>query len=146
MEKLVLNFIGVDSWNRPVFEDENEKLFKDTNCGDGKLELCTVCGGLDGEPDTPIHYIEKYQNIEIEVIGMEESTREEKFNYQMLSRLQSDCDYFLGNGNRNEKYLQDGSVEVHIDEVKKLYNYFDDNKKPEWLTWDDILSYENEMN
>ena len=98
----------------------------------GKFTVCETC--------------DSSYNIEYEVIEMEESTRKEKFNYQMLSRLQSDCNYFLGNGNRNEKYLWDGSVEVHIDEMKKLYNYFDDNKKPEWLTWDNILSYENEMN
>jgi len=28
MKKLVLNFIGVDSWSRPVFEDEMERCTK----------------------------------------------------------------------------------------------------------------------
>ena len=27
------------------------------------------------------------------------------FKYQLLSRLQSDCEYYLGNGNRNKKQL-----------------------------------------
>lgn len=147
MEKLVLNFIGVDFWSQPVFEDENGQLFKDTNCGDGELALCTAYGGFEGEPDTPIHYIEKYQNVEIEVIGMEEKpTKEEKFNYQMLGRLKSDCDYYLGYGNRNKKHLWALDESEHIQEMKKLYNSFDDNKKPEWLTWNDILNYESAMN
>lgn len=146
MEKLVLKFIGEDSWNRPVFEDKYGKLFKDTNCGGGNLALCTTYGGFEGEPDTPIRHMEKFQNIEIEVIGMEEEpTQEEKFSYQMLSRLQSDCNYFLGNGNRNTKYLLDSNVQYHIREMKRLYNSFDNSKKPEWLTWEDILKYESEM-
>ncbi|MBG9732273.1 hypothetical protein ABD87_22880 [Lysinibacillus sphaericus] len=145
MEKLTLNFIGVDDWSRPVFKDDNGKIFKDLNCGEGKIDLCTAYS-FDGEPDTPIGYIRKYQNVEIEVIGMnEEPTPEEKFNYQMLSRLQMDCDYYLGNGNRNKKYLWADNEEEHINEMKKLYHKFDEDKKPEWLTWEEILNYENKI-
>ncbi|MFS0643715.1 LPD11 domain-containing protein [Siminovitchia sp. 179-K 8D1 HS] len=71
--------------------------------------------------------------------------REEKFNYQLLSRLKSDCEYYLGNGNRNKKHLWAEDERDHINEMKKLYNSFDDNKKPEWLTWNDILNYEIKM-
>lgn len=144
-KKLVLNFIGVDDWSRPVYEDENGKMFKDTNCGDGNLALCTAYG-FEGEPDTPIEYIEKYQDVEIEIIGEEnEPTPDEKFNYMMLDRLKMDCNYYLGNGNRNKNRLWAGNEEDQINEMKKLYNSFDDNKKPEWLTWEDILNFENEM-
>jgi hypothetical protein len=52
MEKLVLEFIGVDDWSRPVYKDANGKLFKDIECDDPPMVLCTVCGGFDGEPDT----------------------------------------------------------------------------------------------
>lgn len=146
MEKLVLNFIGVDDWDRPTYENEEGVLFKDVNCDQGPIRLCTVCGGFDGEPDTPIEYIEKYQDVEIVVTGKEnEPTREEKFNYMMLSRLKQDCDYYLGNGNRNPKHLWGDNEEDHINEMKKLHNSFDENKKPEWLTMDDILAYEDKM-
>lgn len=67
MKKLTLKYIGVDSWNRPVYEDETGRLFKDLNLGKGQMELATVYGGFDGEPDTPIQYIKKYQGVEIEV-------------------------------------------------------------------------------
>lgn len=146
MKKLVLKFIGVDSWSRPVYEDGNGKLFKDTNCDNGEIALCTVSGGFDGEPDTPIVYIEKYQDMEFEIIGKdEEPTPAEKFNYQMLSRLKMDCDYYLGYGNRNTKRLWADNEEEHIVEMKKLYNSFNEDKKPEWLTWSDILNYETLM-
>ncbi len=72
MENLSLKLIGIDSWNRPVYEDQNGKMFKDTNLGRGKIALCTVYGGFEGEPDTPIEYIEKYQDVEIEIINNDE--------------------------------------------------------------------------
>ena len=75
----------------------------------------------------------------------EEPTEKEKFNYQMLGRLKSDCDYYLGFGNRYEGHLWAGSVERQIKKMKELYNSFPENKKPEWLTYDQILEYEKEM-
>lgn len=74
-----------------------------------------------------------------------EPTPEEKYNYQMLSRLKMDCDYYLGNGNRNTKRLWAENEENHIIEMKKLYNSFSEDKKPEWLTWIDILNYKSLM-
>lgn len=146
MKKLVLAFIGTDDWSRPVYKDENGKLFKDVNCGDGVISLCTVCGGFEGEPNTPIDHIETYQNVVIEITGTEgEPTKTEKYNYQMLSRLKMDCDYYLGYGNRNAKRLWADTEEEHIDEMKKIYNSFSEDKKPEWLTWSDIVNYETLM-
>ncbi|AMO35477.1 hypothetical protein INQ54_23620 (plasmid) [Lysinibacillus sphaericus] len=75
----------------------------------------------------------------------EQPSAEEKFNYMMLSRLQSDCDYYLGHGDRNGKNLWAGNVSEQIVKMKELYNSFNDDKKPEWITLDDILEYENKM-
>ena len=66
-----------------------------------------------------------------------------KFNYQLLARLQQDCDYFLGHGNRKEKHLWALSVPAQIQKMKELYNSFD--VKPEWINLDDISTYEREM-
>lgn len=146
MDKMILKFIGRDDWSRPVFEDENGNIFKDVNLGDGHLALCTAYD-FYGEPNTSIENIEKYKNVEIEVIGMEdEPTMEERSRYRLLSRLQSDCEYYLGNGNGNTDYLWAGNEERQIEKMKELYNSFSDDKKPEWLTWEDILNYESEMN
>ena len=63
----------------------------------------------------------------------------------MLSRLQSDCEYYLGNGNRCKKHLWAGDEKKQIKEMKKLYNELPDDQKPEWLTHEQILDYEKEM-
>ena len=56
------------------------------------------------------------------------------FNYMMLSRLQLDCKYYLGCGNRNKKHLWADTVEEHIAYMKELYNGFSEDEKPEWIT------------
>lgn len=66
-----------------------------------------------------------------------------KFNYMMLSRLESDCKYFLGNGGKSERTLWAGSVEEQISEMKKLWNELE--VKPEWLTMEQIESYHQQM-
>lgn len=68
-----------------------------------------------------------------------------KFRYMLLSRMKSDCDYFLGYGNRNAKQLWAGSVAGQIEMMKALHNSFAEEDKPEWLSWEDILKYEEEM-
>lgn len=43
MKELKLTFIGIDDWNRPVFQDEKGRYFGDTenlfNYGTGKEEV-----------------------------------------------------------------------------------------------------------
>jgi hypothetical protein len=69
----------------------------------------------------------------------------ESFRYQLLSRLQSDCNYYLSNGNRSKKHLWAGDETEQIITMKQLWNSFSIDDKPEWLTWEDILNYENQM-
>lgn len=61
----------------------------------------------------------------------------------MLSRLVSDCEYYLGNGNRYPKNLWAKSESEQIEEMKKIWNLLEE--KPEWLTWEQILEYEKQM-
>lgn len=67
------------------------------------------------------------------------------FNYQMLGRLQSDCEYYLGFGNRCKEHLYYKDEQEHIDKMKELYNSFPNDEKPEWLTYEQILAYEKSM-
>ena len=67
------------------------------------------------------------------------------FKYQLLSRMQSDCNYYLGYGNRNEKSLWSETVEQHIIDMKALLESFDRPNKPEWLNIIDIWEYEIQM-
>lgn len=66
-----------------------------------------------------------------------------EFLYQMLDRLKSDCEYFLGNGNGTEKYLWASTVDNQISAMKEIYNKL--KEKPEWLTLEQINTYEIEM-
>ena len=63
--------------------------------------------------------------------------------YRLLSRLKSDCEYFLGTGARAEKHLWAGSVDEQIDKMRELYDLLPE--KPEWLSKQDIDNYERQM-
>jgi hypothetical protein len=71
---------------------------------------------------------------------------DKKFNYMMLSRLKSDCDYYLGYGGKcPEHCLWAKDEQEQINEMKRIYNLFEADEKPEWLTFDEILEYEKQM-
>jgi hypothetical protein len=135
-----MKLIGFDSWDRPVYKCiENGILWKDITCGSEKPELCSCNNTFDGEPDCMI-------KSDIEVIYTNQFKKNpNNFNYQMLDRLKSECDYYLGNGGRYEKHLWAGNVVGQIDKMKELYNSFKEDEKPEWLTYEQILSYEKSM-
>jgi len=63
--KLHLKYLGRDSWDRPVYKDDNGVLWKDVNpIASRKVDLCTsVDNEFDGEPDTGMSYFEEYQNV-----------------------------------------------------------------------------------
>ena len=66
-EALLLRHKGRDSWERPVYEDETGKLWKDVepgaNCGP---KLCSALyNAFDGEPDTPMEYMKKYEGTPV---------------------------------------------------------------------------------
>ena len=135
MEKLT--YIGTDDWEQPVYKDENGRLWKDINLGRGNPYLHSSSNNeFDGEADTPL--IGDY-----EIINAPEPVDERmKFNYMMLSKLKSRCEYFLGHGIRSSNIL---TPKTHIEEMKKLWNGLPEDGKPEWLTWKQILQYEKEM-
>lgn len=63
--------------------------------------------------------------------------------YMMLGRLQQDCEYYLGYGQRSERNLWADTVQDHIHAMKRYYNQVP--IKPEWLSYKDILRYEAKM-
>ena len=145
MKKLILNYVGRDDWDREVFTNEDGRFFKDVDLKMGKGTICTA-SDFNGEPDTPIHYISRYKDLEIEIVGTESlPTEAERFNYMMLGRLQSDCESYLGNDSRYEGRLWAGNVKDQIIEMKRIYKLFNEDKKPEWLTLKQILEYERLM-
>lgn len=73
----------------------------------------------------------------------EKTVLEHNQEYQLLDRLRSDCEYFLGAGNRAEKHLWTGSVRAQIAKMRELYDTLPE--KPEWLTKETIDDYAERM-
>lgn len=71
------------------------------------------------------------------------SSGDEGYPYVMLDRMRSDCEYYLGYGNRSSKYLWAKDPKRHIEIMKAIYNRLD--PKPEWLTPEQIDEYEKKM-
>ena len=64
--------------------------------------------------------------------------------YMLLSRLQQDCNYYLGHGGRDAKHaLWAHDEQEQIDKMRELYNILPE--KPEWITLEDIDNYAREM-
>jgi len=70
---------------------------------------------------------------------------DEEFRYQLLGRLHSDCDYYLGYGYRHPRNLWANNESDQITFMRLLYASFPDDKKPEWLTLEQIDEYESKM-
>lgn len=85
-----------------------------------------------------------YSNDKLDILkDYNLDSNDPSFNYQMLDRLRSDCDYYLGYGNRNVKALWAKDEKVQIDIMRALYDKVPES--PEWLTKEQIDSYEQKM-
>lgn len=73
------------------------------------------------------------------------SNQSKEYKYQLLDRMKSDCDYYLGAGNRQPQWLWGKNEVDHIDYMKTLWNSFGESEKPEWLSYDQILDYEEKI-
>lgn len=76
---------------------------------------------------------------------IEEKPVNDSFKYMLLDRMKQDCNYYLGNGNRLKKFLWANDESEHIKNMKALWNSFSEDKKPEWLTMEEIEEYEKKM-
>lgn len=138
--EFTMQFVGLDDWSNPVYKCvENGQLYKDLNHGVGEPALYSCQNKFDGEPEIPvktrlkINYLNQYKS-EPNVI-----------DYAILDRMRSQCDYYLGWGKRSKAALCYYDEQKHINEMKRLYKSFPANKKPAWLTWEQILEYERLM-
>ena len=67
-----------------------------------------------------------------------------RFNYMMLDRLKSDCEYYLVNGGRNAKHsLWAHDEQKQIDKMREIYDSL--KIKPKWLTMEQIDEYAARM-
>lgn len=137
-----MKFVGVDDWSYDIYRCvETGILWKDETPDNDEPTLYSCGNEMDGELCYSI-------DPKFEVVLIDKPIRPSKadrFNYMLLDRLRSDCDYYLGYGNRYAKRLWAGNEQEQIDKMKELYNSFTDDKKPEWLTYEQILEYEKLM-
>lgn len=68
-----------------------------------------------------------------------------EYRYMLLDRMKQDCLYYLGAGNRMDKYLLAGSVTEQIKFMKALWDSFPADGKPEWLSREDIAHFQEQM-
>lgn len=68
--EITLTYLGNDSWDRPVYQEGNKKLWKDVEpLSDREANLCSsVNNQFDGEPDIHMTSIKKYQNAIIKYV------------------------------------------------------------------------------
>ncbi len=62
--------------------------------------------------------------------------------YMLLSRLQSDCEYFILTC-PSERTLWAGNVKEQVSKMKEIWNGM--AEKPEWLSFEKIKEYEEKM-
>ena len=74
---------------------------------------------------------------------MSNKTQPHEFEYQLLSRLKADCEYYLKWGGRSVNHLWAGNVKAQIAKMKELWNVLE--TKPRWLTMEQINEYERQM-
>lgn len=65
--------------------------------------------------------------------------------YELLRRLKSDCENYLGAGHRNLKYLWSHDIQSHINLMRNIFFSFDILERPKWISLKDIQEYENRM-
>ena len=88
-------------------------------------------------------FIENDEDLD-ESKKVESEENPQEFDYRLLSRLKSDCDYYLGNGNRNAEHcLWAKNEQGQIAKMREIYNKL--KEKPEWLSEEDINNYAKEM-
>lgn len=64
-----------------------------------------------------------------------------KFRYRMLDRLRQDCNYSLNYFDGSENVLWAKDKKSQIENMVALWKTFKPEDRPEWLTWDDIMSF-----
>ena len=71
------------------------------------------------------------------------NTQDYAKEYRLLNRLRADCEYFLGEGNQQERHLWAENVYKQIHKMRELYNTLPE--KPDWLAMEQIDSYAAKM-
>lgn len=67
------------------------------------------------------------------------------YKYRLLARMQQDCLLYIA-GDRREEYLWTQSVTKQIDLMVATWNSIPTDKRPKWLSLEQIKEFEKQMN
>ena len=91
-----------------------KQKLKDLKADHKLLDYEEWCKELGYNPEIAKYFQESLTSIlstELDLCeDMDLLSKDDTFRYMMLDRLKTDCNYFLGNGNRNEKHFNILSV------------------------------------
>lgn len=158
METLKLTRIGENSNGEIVYKDENSGKFyldinHDTKEVPTTLYTCSPADDMDGEAGCPVK-----QKFEIVNPFTERELREKEFEfeYMMLSRITQDIQAYIGKTGdatqdkwdcryKNEKQIWGQSIRKCLDKAKELWQKIPEDIKPQWITWEQILQFEQKL-
>lgn len=153
METLRLKRVGKNRMGNSIFKDENGRYYLDIDSSNGNpsvLYHCIPSDDMDGEPLAPLKSKFKITNP---FTDKEIRMKQYEHEYFMLSRLSQECEAFFGKTGderkdsidcryRNERNIWGINIHAQIEEMKRLWNVFPCDIKPQWCTWSDIAEYE----
>ena len=64
-----------------------------------------------------------------------------KFRYMMLDRMRQDCNYYFGNGLKYAGNLWAKDEKTHIACMFAIWDTFEPDERPEWISEEDIIGY-----
>lgn len=152
MNKMKLKRIGENAWGYIAYQDmETGKFYLDLNYGFSDvldLHTCSPSDDIDGEPGFPV---KREYEIVNPVTECEKREKQYKFQYMMLSRLQSDCVGFFGRDEdgsshmdcryQNEHFIWGKDIRKLVSEMNRLWDEIPEDLKPEWLTREEIEGF-----
>lgn len=130
-------YVGEDDFHRALVLGENGRYYCADENDNGEYDWYS-CTKDYHEPISPIEDFD----IELHITGLPEPNQF-RFQYMLLSRMQADCKAALYRGNTARSYFTNKpEAEEFFAEMRRLWNVFPPDKKPEWCTSSQIDEYE----
>lgn len=145
MKTLELTRVGEHRMEGGLYKDKNGNYYVDCHdepkdSGVSVVYRLSPKNEIDGEPDKMIECEVKILNPLSE---REKRMKAFKFDYMMLDRMRIDCEYYKSAEHFNNSHAS--TIRETIEEMKRIWNKFPKDLKPNWITYEQILGYEKKF-
>lgn len=145
MKTLELTRVGEHRMEGGLYKDKNGNYYVDCHdepkdSGVSVVYRLSPKNEIDGEPDKMIECEVKILNPLSE---HEKRMKAFKFDYMMLDRMRVDCEYYKSAEHFNNSHAS--TIRETIEEMKRIWNKFPKDLKPNWITYEQILGYEKKF-